>query len=67
MSHEVQLIMVIGLVVVALLALGLFMVRNFGRRLVRRLPLPIRVVDFYDRFEEGVFSIDRAQVPLVGC
>ena len=66
MSPEVQLILIIGLVVVALLAVGLFLVRNFGSRLVRRLPLPTRVIDFYDRFEEGLFSIKARNVPLLG-
>ena len=33
--------------------------RNFGRRILVRLPLPHRVVEFYDRFEEGVFAVDR--------
>jgi uncharacterized protein (TIRG00374 family) len=30
--------------------------RNFGRRILQRLPLPHRVIEFYDRFEEGVFA-----------
>ena len=30
--------------------------RNFGRRIIVRLPLPHSVVELYDRFEEGVFS-----------
>ena len=30
--------------------------RNFGRRIMARLPLPARAVEFYDRFEEGVFA-----------
>ena len=34
-------------------------VRNFGRRIIIRLPLPHRVVEFYERFEEGVFALDR--------
>ena len=43
---------------------GLFLVRNFGRRLMHRLPLPgANCVEFYDRFEEGVFSIDARRVP----
>lgn len=65
MSPEVQLVFVIGLVVIAVLAIGLFLVRNFGARLVRRLPLPGRVVEFYDRFEEGLFSISARRVPLL--
>src|SRR6187549_1748180 len=65
MSPEVQVVFAIGLVVIAVLGIGLFLVRNFGSRLVRRLPLPARVVEFYDRFEEGVFSIRAGQVPLL--
>src|SRR5436190_964668 len=52
MSPEVQIVFVIGLVVIAVLAVGLFVVKNFGSKLVRRFPLPERVVEFYDRFEE---------------
>jgi len=38
--------------------------RNFGRRLIGRLPLPARLVEYYDRFEEGVFgSVAAGQVP----
>ena len=65
MSPEVQLIFVIGLLVIAVLAVGLFLVKNFGSRIVRRLPLPTRVVEFYDRFEEGLFSISARRVPLL--
>ena len=64
---EVQVIFGIGLAVVALLAVGLFVVRNFGGRIVTRLPLPHRVVEFYERFEVGVFSISRRQVPLLAA
>ena len=60
MSPAVQLVFAIGLVVIVVLAIGLYTVRNFGSRIIRRLPLPHRVVEFYDRFEEGVFSIERA-------
>lgn len=66
LSPEVQLFFAIGVAVVALLALGLFVVRNFGRRILTRLPLPHRIVEFYDRFEEGVFSITPSQLPLLG-
>ena len=34
----------------------LFTLRNFGRRILVRLPLPHRVLELYDRFEEGVFQ-----------
>jgi uncharacterized protein (TIRG00374 family) len=38
--------------------------RNFGRRLLVALPLPHRILEFYDRFEEGVFSaVDLRALP----
>ena len=49
----IQLIFAIGLIVVAGLAIGLFTLRNFGRRILVALPFPPEVVEFYDRFEEG--------------
>jgi uncharacterized protein (TIRG00374 family) len=39
-----------------LLAGGLLTMRNFGRRILTRLPLPHRILELYDRFEEGVFA-----------
>ena len=66
LSDTVRVIMGIGVVVVLGLALALFTLRNFGQRLDHRLPLPARIVLLYERFEEGVFSVDRRQVPLVG-
>jgi uncharacterized protein (TIRG00374 family) len=65
MSDQVRIVFGVGLVFIAVLAVGLFLIRNFGRRLMTRLPLPHRVTEFYDRFEEGVFSIDRRRVPLL--
>jgi uncharacterized protein (TIRG00374 family) len=65
MSGEVQIVFGIGLVVVIALAIGLYTVRNFGGRIIRRLPLPHRVVEFYDRFEEGVFSIQMNRLPML--
>ena len=59
MSKEVRIIFAVGLVVVVVLVVGLFVVRNFGRRILTRLPVPHRVVDLYDQFEEGLFSVDR--------
>ncbi len=53
---QVQLVFAIGVVVVIVLAIGLLTMRNFGRRIIVRLPLPHSIVEFYDRFEEGVFS-----------
>ena len=61
MSPEVQLVFAIGLVVIAVLAVGLFTVRNFGAP--HHPPAAAAgsaVVEFYDRFEEGVFSIEAA-------
>ena len=65
LSPEVQVVFAIGLVFIAALAVGLYTVRNFGSRIVRRLPLPHRIVEFYDRFEEGVFSIQARRIPLL--
>ena len=49
-----------------LLAAGLLTMRNFGRRIILRLPLPHRVVEFYDRFEEGVFgAVALRQMPIL--
>lgn len=62
LSTEVQFIFGLGIVLIVLLAVGLFLLRNFGRRTLDRLPLPAKVVEFYDRFEEGVFSIQRRDV-----
>jgi hypothetical protein len=53
---EVQVVFAIGVGVVVLLAGGLLTMRNFGRRVIIALPLPHAVLEFYDRFEEGVFS-----------
>lgn len=53
---DVQIVFLIGVVLVLLLAGGLLTMRNFGRRIITRLPLPHKVLEFYDRFEEGVFS-----------
>jgi uncharacterized protein (TIRG00374 family) len=64
---EVQLLLGLGLAVVLALSIGLYTLRNFGRRALVRLPLPAkgRLLEYYDRFEEGVFAIDRRQVPLL--
>jgi uncharacterized protein (TIRG00374 family) len=53
---DVQIVFAIGVVFVLLLAGGLMTMRNFGRRIITRLPLPHRVIELYDRFEEGVFG-----------
>jgi uncharacterized protein (TIRG00374 family) len=56
MPPAVQILFIVGIVVVIALAVGLFTMRNFGRRILTRLPVPVRFVEFYDRFEEGVFG-----------
>ena len=56
LPDEVQVVFAIGVGVVIVLAAGLLTMRNLGRRIIIRLPLPVRVLEFYDRFEEGVFS-----------
>lgn len=56
MPGEVQLVFVAGIVFVVVLGVGLMTMRNFGRRIIVKLPVPQRIVEFYDRFEEGVFS-----------
>jgi uncharacterized protein (TIRG00374 family) len=53
---DVQIVFAIGVVFVLLLAGGLLTMRNFGRRILQRLPLPHRAIELYDRFEEGVFA-----------
>ena len=56
LTNEVRIVFLIGIAVVILLLAALLTLRNFGRRLIARLPLPHRVIDLYDRFEEGVFG-----------
>jgi hypothetical protein len=53
---EVQIVFAVGVIVVIVLAAGLLTMRNFGRRVIEALPLPHKVLEFYDRFEEGVFG-----------
>ena len=53
---SIQVVFAIGVVVMGLLAFGMFTMRNFGRRIIVALPLPHRILELYDRFEEGVFS-----------
>src|SRR6185436_5409083 len=59
LPDQVQIVFAIGVVVVVVLAAGLMTMRNFGRRLIVRLPLPHRILELYDRFEEGVFGAVR--------
>lgn len=66
LPDDVQIVFAIGVGFVVLLAAGLLTMRNFGRRIVERLPLPQRVLELYDRFEEGVFaSIGLRGLPLL--
>jgi len=64
---EVQLVFGIGLAVLIGLTIGLYTVRNFGARALARLPLPAkdRLLEFYERFEEGVFAVNPRQVPFL--
>lgn len=62
----IQVIFAIGLIVVGVAAVGLFTMRNFGRRILTALPLPPSVVELYDRFEQGVFgAIAVRQLPFL--
>jgi uncharacterized protein (TIRG00374 family) len=65
LDDTVRAIMFLGIVVVIVIAIGLFTLRSFGARLVERLPLPERARDLYDRFEAGVFSMDRRTLPAI--
>jgi uncharacterized protein (TIRG00374 family) len=63
----IQVIFAIGLVVVGVMGAGLFTMRNFGRRILVALPFPHRVIELYDRFEEGVFgAMVLRQLPFLG-
>ena len=52
----IQIVLGVGVGFVILLAIGLLSMRNFGRRILVRLPVPARLIEYYDRFEEGVFG-----------
>jgi glycosyltransferase 2 family protein len=56
MPDAIKIIFVVGIVVVVVAAIGLFTMRNFGRRILIRLPLPSTILELYERFEEGVFG-----------
>jgi hypothetical protein len=67
LPEPIQVVFAAGLVVVAILAAGLFTMRNFGRRILNVLPTPPRLLELYDRFEEGVFgAIVFRQLPYLG-
>ena len=40
MPPAIRLVFIVGIVVVVIAAIGLFTMRNFGRRILDRLPLP---------------------------
>ncbi|MGZ3586505.1 MAG: lysylphosphatidylglycerol synthase transmembrane domain-containing protein [Candidatus Limnocylindrales bacterium] len=62
----VQFVLGVGVVVVVILAVGVFTMRNFGRRIITRLPTPHRFVELYDRFEEGFFTLNIRSLPRLG-
>jgi len=63
----VQAIFAVGVIVIIVLIVALVVMRSFGRRVIAFLPLPHRVADFYDKFEEGVFgSVGLKGLPLLG-
>ncbi len=67
LPEAIQVVFGIAIVVMALLAIALFTLRNFGRRILVALPFPGRIVEFYDRFEEGVFgALQMRQLPVLG-
>ena len=63
---EVQLVFGIGLAVLIILSIGLYSIRNFGRRFIVRVPMPRKqqVLELYERFEEGVFALKPRQIPM---
>jgi uncharacterized protein (TIRG00374 family) len=62
----VQFLFALGIGVMIVLAAGLLTMRNFGRRIIQRLPLPHRILELYDRFEEGVFGgVAFRQIPIL--
>jgi glycosyltransferase 2 family protein len=54
----IQVVFALGVGVVAVLAVALLTMRNFGRQILERLPLPRhrQLLGLYERFEEGVFG-----------
>jgi uncharacterized protein (TIRG00374 family) len=67
LPQSVQILFFMGVAVVVLLIVALVVMRSFGRRIIHGLPLPHRLVDMYDRFEEGVFgSVGLRGLPLLG-
>ena len=67
LPQTVQAVFAMGAIVVVVLIVALVVMRNFGRKVVGILPLPDRVVELYDRFEEGVFgSVGLRGLPWLG-
>ncbi len=63
---EIQFVAALGIGTVVVLAAGLLTLRNFGRRIITALPLPHRVQELYDKFEDGVFgAVSGRQLPLL--
>jgi uncharacterized protein (TIRG00374 family) len=61
---EIQFVAALGVGTVIILAVALLTLRNFGRRILARLPVPHRVIELYDKFEEGVFgAVGGRQLP----
>jgi uncharacterized protein (TIRG00374 family) len=56
MPPAIRVVFIVGIVTVIVAAVGLFTMRNFGRRIIVRLPLPPSILELYERFEEGVFG-----------
>jgi uncharacterized protein (TIRG00374 family) len=66
LTPAVRIVFIIGLAVVVVLLVALLTLRNFGRRILARLPLPHRILELYDRFEEGVFgAFGLRQLPVL--
>ena len=63
---EIQFVAALGVATVVILAAALLTLRNFGRRILTRLPVPQRVVELYDKFEDGVFgAVSGRQLPVL--
>jgi glycosyltransferase 2 family protein len=66
LKPEIQFVAVLGIATIVVLAVMLLTLRNFGRRIIVRLPLPHRILDLYDKFEEGVFgAVSGRQLPVL--
>ena len=67
---EMQFVFSLGVVVLVGLAVAMLTMRNFGRQILIKLPLPRRerILNLYDRFEEGVFgAIGLRALPALGA